>query len=86
MGVKRLRPYLNDGCLELDNNTAERSMRPMALGTKNDRFMGSEHGGKSAAIADIPIEAARLGGYPVRGPSYRTSNASGPEAPRNPPA
>ena len=48
--------------------------------------MGSEHGGKSATIADIPIDAAKLGGYPVRGPPYRTSNAPGPEAPHNPPA
>ena len=56
--MKRLRPYLNDGFLEIDNNTAKRSMRPLALGRKNDRFMGSEHGGKSAAIADIPIKAA----------------------------
>ena len=58
----------------------------MALGRKGDRFMGSEHGGKSATIADIPIEAAKLGGYPVSVPSHRTSNAPGSEAPRNPPA
>lgn len=64
----RLRPYLNDGFLKIDNNTAKRSLRPMALGRKDDRFLGSEHGGKSAAIADIPIEAAKLGGYPVGGP------------------
>ncbi len=33
--MKRLRPYLKNGFLELDNNTAERSMRPIALGRKN---------------------------------------------------
>ena len=82
----RLRPYLNDGFLKIDNNTAKRSLRPMALGRKDDRFLGSEHGGISAAIADFPIKAAKLGGYPVKGPSYRTSNAPGPEAPHNPPA
>ncbi len=32
--MKRLRPYLENGFLELDNNTAERSMRPIALGKK----------------------------------------------------
>jgi hypothetical protein len=69
-----LRPYLNDGFLEIDDNTAKRSLSPMAPGRKDDHFMGSEHGGKSATIADIPIEAAKLGGYPVSGPSYRTSN------------
>lgn len=60
-GAKGSRPYLNDGFLEIDNDTAKRSMKPMALGRKGDRFMGSEHGGKSATIADIPIEAAKLG-------------------------
>ena len=29
--MKRLRPYLKNGFLELDNNTAERSMRPIAM-------------------------------------------------------
>ena len=43
-----------------DNNTAERSMRPIALGRKNYLFMGSEGGGKSAAIAYTLIETAKL--------------------------
>ena len=58
--IKRLRPYLDHGILELDNNTAERSMRPIALGRKNYLFMGSEGGGKSAAIAYTLIETAKL--------------------------
>ena len=60
--MKRLRPYLKNGFLELDNNTAERSMRPIALGRKNYLFMGSEGGGKSAAIAYTLIETAKLSG------------------------
>jgi len=60
--MKRLRPYLENGFLELDNNTAERSMRPIALGRKNYLFMGSERGGKSAAIAYTLIETAKLNG------------------------
>ncbi len=32
--MKKLRPWLDHGVLELDNNTAERSMRPIALGRK----------------------------------------------------
>ena len=60
--IKRLRPYLDHGILELDNNTAERSMRPIALGRKNYLFMGSEGGGKSAAIAYTLIETAKLNG------------------------
>jgi transposase len=58
--IKRLRPYLDHGILELDNNTAERSMRPIALGRKNYLFMGSEGGGKAAAIAYTLIETAKL--------------------------
>ncbi len=60
--LKRLRPYLDSGMLELDNNTAERAMRPIALGRKNYLFMGSEGGGRSAAIAYTLIETAKLNG------------------------
>ena len=49
--MKKLRPYLAHGFLEADNNSAERSMKPVALGRKNYLFVGSEGGGKSAAIA-----------------------------------
>ncbi|WP_020591416.1 GNAT family N-acetyltransferase [Kiloniella laminariae] len=58
--MKRMKPYLDHGFLELDNNTAERSMRPIALGRKNYLFMGSDRGGKSAAIAYTLIETAKL--------------------------
>ncbi|EBA13240.1 hypothetical protein RCCS2_05124 [Roseobacter sp. CCS2] len=44
----------------MDNNTAERAMRPIALGRKNYLFMGSQRGGKSAAIAYTLIETAKL--------------------------
>jgi len=60
--MKKLRPYLDHGFLELDNNTAERSMRPIALGRKNYLFMGSENGGTSAAIVYTLIETANLNG------------------------
>lgn len=60
--MKKLRPYLDHGFLEADNNSAERSMRCVALGRKNYLFMGSEGGGKSAAIAYTLIETAKLNG------------------------
>ena len=60
--MKKLRLWLDHGVLELDNNTAERSMRPIALGWKNYLFLGSEGGGKSAAIAYTLIETAKLNG------------------------
>ena len=58
--MERLRPYLDQGILELDNNTAERGMRAIALGRKNYLFVGSEAGGKAAAIAYALIETAKL--------------------------
>ena len=58
--MKKLGPWLDHGFLELDNNAAERSMRPIALGRKNYLFMGSERGGRSAAIAYTLIETAKL--------------------------
>ena len=60
--MKNVRPYLDHGFLELDNNSAERSVRCVALGRKNYLFMGSEGGGKSAAIIYTLIETAKLNG------------------------
>ncbi len=37
-------------------------MRPIALGRKNYLFIGSERGGKSAAITYTLIETAKLSG------------------------
>ena len=44
------------------NNCAERSIRCVALGRKNYLFVGSEGGGKAAAIAYTLIETAKLNG------------------------
>ena len=60
--LQRLRPYLEHGFLELDNNTAERAMRPLALGRKNYLFMGSLAGAKAASIAYTLIETAKMNG------------------------
>ena len=42
--------------------TAECAMRAVALGRKNYLFVGSQTGGKSAAIAYTLIETAKLNG------------------------
>jgi transposase len=60
--LKRLRPYLDDGRLSIDNNAAERGMRSIALGRKNWLFAGLERGGTSAAIAYTLIETAKFNG------------------------
>jgi hypothetical protein len=57
---KALTRYVDDGRLEMDNNAAERGMRAIALGRKNYLFVGSEAGGKAAAIAYTLIETAKL--------------------------
>ena len=53
---------MEHGFLELDNNAAERAMRPLALGRKNYLFMGSLAGGKAASIACTLIETAKMNG------------------------
>jgi transposase len=58
--MPKARGYLDNGQLELDNNICERSIRPLTLGRKNYLFMGSEGGGKAAAIAYTLIETARM--------------------------
>ena len=45
-----LKRFLEDGALEIDNNTSENALRPIAIGRKNFLFVGSEHGGRRAAI------------------------------------
>ena len=53
---------LRDGRVCIDNNAAERSMRPMCLGRKNWLFAGSDSGGERAAAAYSLIETAKLSG------------------------
>ncbi|MEM9223956.1 MAG: transposase domain-containing protein, partial [Pseudomonadota bacterium] len=60
--IPRVRPYLDDGRLELDNNTAERGMRGVDVSRKNWLFAGSQGGGNAAAIAFTLIETAKLNG------------------------
>jgi transposase len=54
--------YRDDGRLEIDNNAAERSLRPVALGRKNFLFAGSDAGGERAAALYTLIGTAKLNG------------------------
>ena len=40
----------DDGRLALDNNPAERALRGVAIGRKNWLFVGSDKGGRTAAV------------------------------------
>jgi len=51
---------LRDGRACLDNNAAERAMRPMTLGRKNWLFAGSDPGGERAAAIYSLTETAKL--------------------------
>jgi transposase len=55
-----LRRFTENGILEIDNNIAERTMRPCAIGRKNWLFVGSDRGGQTAATCfSIPAGAKR---------------------------
>jgi len=55
-----LSQLLDDGRIEIDNNSVERAMRPIALGRKNALFAGSDEGGENwAAVASL-IETCKL--------------------------
>ena len=60
--MKRMGPYLESGICELDNNTAERSVKGIALGRKNYMFVGSDAGGNRAAAIYSLVETAKLNG------------------------
>ena len=52
--------FLDDGRLDLDTNTVERGMRPVALGRKNALFAGADSGGRHWAIIATLIQTAKL--------------------------
>jgi transposase len=54
--------FSDDGRLEIDNNAAERSLRPVALGRKNFLFAGSDVGGDRAATVYSLLGTAKLNG------------------------
>ena len=55
-----LTAYLDDGRIEVDNNTVERQMRPIALGRRNSLFAGSEGGAETWAVLASLINTAKL--------------------------
>ena len=48
--------------MAIDNNPAERALRPVAIGRKNWLFAGSDAGGETLADAMTLIETAKLCG------------------------
>jgi transposase len=56
---KALTRYCEDGDLEIDNNGAERSLRGIAVGRRNWTFLGSDNGGRTAAILSSLIATCK---------------------------
>ena len=54
--------FLEDGRVAIDNNAAERAVRPICLGKKNWLFAGSEAGAETLARAMTLIESAKMNG------------------------
>ena len=59
--------FLTDGRIELDNNTVERTIRPIALNRKNALFAGHEVGAKNWAMIASLIETCKLNGVNPHG-------------------
>lgn len=83
---KQLTQYLDYGFLDIDNNFAERAVRPFTIGRKNWMFMGNERGGAAAAVLYSLIETAKANGlntyayfrylitkFPLRDPDDQTA-------------
>jgi transposase len=54
-----LRRYTDDGCLTIDNNVSERTLRHQAIGRKNYLFLGSESAGPRAAVLHTILAGAK---------------------------
>lgn len=54
--------FLDDGCIEIDSNIVERSIRPIALNRKNALFAGSDEGGVAWGVVASLIETCKLNG------------------------
>jgi transposase len=51
--------YTEDGDLEIDNNGAERSLRPIVIGRNNWMFYGSDKGGRTGAVLSTLIASCK---------------------------
>lgn len=57
-----LTAFVHDGRIDAHNNTAERALRGVAIGRKNYLHIGSDAGGRTAAVMYTLLGTARLNG------------------------
>ena len=86
-----LQRFLDDGRIEIDNNTVENAIRPTAVGKKNWLFIGAAEAGQRSAVLYTIVESCRRRSLDPLAylrevltclPSLRTSDVAGilPEA------
>ena len=54
--------FLDDGRVAIDNNPAERAIKPVVIGRKNWMFAGADSGAEILADAMTIIETAKMSG------------------------
>jgi len=54
--------FLDDGQVAIDNNPAERALRPIGVGRRNRLFAGADTGAETLARAMTVIETAKVNG------------------------
>lgn len=60
-----VKTYLTNGMLEVDNNVAERAVKPFVIGRKNWLFSNTPKGARSSAIIYSIVETAKANGLVV---------------------
>jgi len=64
--IPHLKNYTEHAWARLDNNVAERAVRPVAIGRKNWLFVGNEDGGEAAGILLSLVQSCRAIGVNPR--------------------
>ena len=64
--IPYLKNYTQHAFARLDNNVAERAIRPLAIGRKNWLFVGNEDGGEAAAVILSLVQSCRAIGVNPR--------------------
>ncbi len=54
--------YAEHGYLSIDNNAAERAIRPIAIGRKNWMFLGNDGAGKTFSILTTIVNSCKING------------------------
>ena len=63
--AKKLETYLKDGRINIDNNRAERAVKPFVIGRKNWLFSNTSRGANASAILYSFVETAKANGLLV---------------------